>query len=107
MIAKQKLWHHRVGLVKTRPMMCFLFNPRPCAAFYSVESVNGGFRRTPSPSRSAPDGLRALREKNDRVALNEGKPMVPNFKVSGQPMTSELRSNTRSGRPDTTTFGMI
>ena len=42
MIAKQKLWHHRVGLVKTRPMMCFLFNPRPCAAFYSVESVRGG-----------------------------------------------------------------
>ena len=46
-------------------------------------------------------------EKNDeRVALNERKPMVSNFKVSGQPMTSEGGSNTRRGATDTTIFGM-
>ena len=27
-------------------------------------------------------------EKNARIALNERKPMVPNFRVSSQPMTS-------------------
>ena len=35
----------------------FTINLRPCAAFYSVERVGGGVRRT--PSRSAPDRLRA------------------------------------------------
>ena len=33
--------------------------------------------------------------------------MVPNFKVSGQPMTSQIRSNTRSGWHDTIVFGML
>ena len=63
MIAKQKLWYHRVGLVKMRPRTCFLFNPHPYAAFYSVERVGGGGVGSPSPSRSAPDGLRALQKK--------------------------------------------
>ena len=31
-----------------------------------------------------------LGEKNELVALNEKKPMIPKFKVSGQPMTSEV-----------------
>ena len=47
-----------------------MVNPRPCAAFYSVERVGGG-ASDPPPSRSAPDELRASRKKNERVALNE------------------------------------
>ena len=38
---------------------------------------------------------------------DERKPMVPNFKVSGQPMTSEVRSNTRRGPSEMTIFGML
>ena len=72
-------------------------NPYPeRAAFYSVERVGGG------GGPSDPPAVRPLRDfelrgKNERAALNERKPMVPKFKVSGQPMTSEVRSNTRSG----------
>ena len=36
-----------------------------------------------------------LREKNERVARNERKPMVSNFMILGQPVTSEVRSNTQ------------
>ena len=43
-----------------------------------------------------------FREKNERVGLHNRKPMVPNFKVSGQPMTSEVRSNTRRGPSEMT-----
>ena len=32
-----------------------------------------------------------LRRKNERVARNERKPMVSNFMVLGQPMTSEVK----------------
>ena len=32
--------------------------------------------------------------KNERVARNEKKPMVSNFMVLGQPVTSEVRLNT-------------
>ena len=79
------------------------FNPRPCAAFYSVERVGGG------GGSVGPPAVRPLmdlehRGKNERVALNERKPMVPDFKVSGQPMTSDVRSNTRSGPSDMTIF---
>ena len=80
------------------------FNPRPCAAFYSVERVGGGGGSVGPPSRSATDELRASRKKSERVALNERKPMVPKFKVSGQPMTSDVRLNTRSGPSDMTIF---
>ena len=58
------------------------------------------------PSRSASDGVRASRKKKRRVVFNERKPTAHNFKVSGQPMTSEVRSNTRMP-PDTTLFGML
>ena len=89
-----------------------MVNPRPCAAFYSVERVGGGRSTDPTPpfpSLSALDGLRASRKKNERVALNERKPMVPNFKVSGQSMTSEVtvRSNNRSVPPDTIILEML
>ena len=59
--------------------------------------VGGGVR---GPlSRSAPDGLRASqKKKNERVALNEKKPMVPNFKVSGQLMTTEVSQTPAAGR---------
>ena len=33
-----------------------------------------------------------LRGKKEHIALNERKPMVPNFKVSGQPMPSDVRT---------------
>ena len=36
-----------------------------------------------------------LRNKNQRVAYNETKPMIDKFKVLGQPMTSELRLMTQ------------
>ena len=36
-----------------------------------------------------------LRGKNERVARNERKPMVSNFMILGQPVTSEVRSNTQ------------
>ena len=73
--------------------------------FYGVERVGGGVVGPP-PSRSAPDRVRAS-GKNERVALNERKPKVPNFKVSDQPMTSEVRSNTRRGPPEMTIFAML
>ena len=75
---------------------------RPCAAFYSVERVGGSVG---PPSRSAPDGVRtSQKKKNERVARNARRPIVSNFKVSGQPMTSEV---TRSGPSDTTIFGIL
>ena len=36
-----------------------------------------------------------LRNKNQRVAYCETKPMIDKFKVLGQPMTSELRLMTQ------------
>ena len=45
-----------------------------------------------------------LRDQNERVGLYERKPMMPNFKASGQPITSKVRSNTRRGPP---IFGML
>ena len=71
---------------------------------YSV-NVKGGGRRT-LPRRSAPNGVRTLL-KNENVALNERKPMVPNFKVSGQPMTPVVRSNTLSEPLETTIFVIL
>ena len=53
---------------------------------------------------STPDRVRPSR-KNERVALNESKPMMHKFNVSDQPMTSEARSNTRSGPLETTISG--
>ena len=42
-----------------------------------------------------------LRNKNQRVAYGETKPMIDKFKVLGQPMTSELRLMTqKSGKWD-------
>ena len=35
-------------------------------------------------------------QKNDRVPFNEREPIVPIFKVSGQSITSAVRSNTRN-----------
>ena len=73
--------------------------------FYSVERVCGGRGGEesvePQAFGQAPDGVRAS-QKNERIALNENKSMVPNVKISGQPMTSEVRSNTRNGPLDMT-----
>ena len=65
-------------------------NPRPCAAFYSIQLAGG----SDPPSRSTPDGHRAS-QKNKRVARNERKPMVSNFMVLGHPVTSEVSLNTK------------
>ena len=37
-----------------------------------------------------------LRGKNERVARNDRQPMVSNFMVLGQSVTSEVRSNTQN-----------
>ena len=49
---------------KTRRGMQFFLNPRPWAAFYSVERVGGGGEGPSDPSRSAPDIVRASQKKN-------------------------------------------
>ena len=76
--------------------------------FSSFLGTGGGGIR---PPRVWPLIELELRGKNERVGLYERKTMVPNFKVSGQPTTSEVRSNARSGPPDTTIdttiFGML
>ena len=60
------------------------------------------------PPRVCPLIELELRDKNERVGLDERKPMVTNFnKVAGQPMTSEVRSNTHRGPPEMTIFGML
>ena len=82
-------------------------NPRPCAAFYSVERLGGGEGSVGPPAVRPLMEVELRGKKNERVALNERKPMVPNFKVSVQLMTSEVRSNTRSGPSDMTIFGML
>ena len=48
-----------------------------------------------------------LCDKDERVGLHERKRMVPNFKVSGQLMTSEVRSNTRRRPSEMPIFGML
>ena len=58
-----------------------------------------------APSRSAPDEASAS-QKNERVALDDRKSIIPNFTVLGQPVTSAVRSNpqnqywTLSNRPN-------
>ena len=74
------------------------FNPRPCAAFYCVERL--GERGPSEPPAVRPLMDLELCEKNERVVRSERKPIAHNFKVSGQLMTSEVRSNTRSGPSD-------
>ena len=78
-------------------------NPPTCAAFYSFERVRESV---------GPPAVRSLmelehRKKNESAALYERKPIVPNFKVSGQPMTSEVWSNTRGGPLETTIFVIL
>ena len=80
---------------KSRKLVIIYLNPRPCAAFYSIQVGGGGGESVGPPSRSAPDGPRALRKKNERVARNEKKPMVYNVMVLDQPVTPEVRSNTQ------------
>ena len=51
--------------------------PRPRADFYSVECVGGGGPSDPPAVRPLME--LDLREKNERVALNESKPMETIF----------------------------
>ena len=45
------------------------------------------------PRRFAPNGASASRKKNERVRRYETQRLVPDFKVLGQPVTSEVRSS--------------
>ena len=55
--------------------------------FFTASNVCVGGKGPSDPKPFGPDGGRAS-QKNDRVALNERKPIVPIFKVSdGKPMT--------------------
>ena len=61
-------------------------------------SAQGGGAVIRPPPRVWPLIELKLRGKNERVGLyEERKPMVPDFNVSGQPMTTEVRLNTRRG----------
>ena len=68
-----------------------------CTCFASVERVGGGGRL--DPPAVWPLIVLERRGKNQRVARHETKPMVPDFKVLGQPVTSEVRSNVQN-RPN-------
>ena len=74
-------------------------------AFFLGTGMGGGMIRP--PPRVWPLIKLELRGKNERVGIHERKPMVPNFNVLGQPMTSEVRSNTRRGPSEMTIFGML
>ena len=78
----------------------------PGTDYFASFLGTGGIDTTPPP-RVWPLIELELCEKNGRVGLYERKPMVPNFRVSGQPMTSEVRSNTRRGPSEMTIFGML
>ena len=68
-------------------------NPRPCAAFYSIQLVGEGGPLDPRAVR--PLMVLEFCGKNERVARNERKPVVSNFMALGQRVTSEVRSNTQ------------
>ena len=59
------------------------------------------------PPRVWPPIELELPGKNERIGLHERKPMVPKCKVSGQSLTSEVRTNTRRGPSEMTIFGML
>ena len=69
------------------------FNPRAGTGYFASFLGTGG-GGCYDPPRVWPLIELELRETNERAGLHERKPMVPNFKVTGQPMTSEVRSNT-------------
>ena len=81
-----------MNFVFTLTLKLHFFNPRPYAAFYSIQLLGGG---SVGPPVVRPLMILELRDKNERVARNEKKPMVSNFMVLGQPVTSEIRSNTQ------------
>ena len=66
-----------------------IFDSRPCAAVYSVSLVGGGEVGWNSPTVRPLMWLDS-REKNERVAINEGKPMIPQLVIS------EVRSYPRN-----------
>ena len=78
---------------------------RSCSAFCKVERVWEGPLEL--LSSSVLDGVRDLHTKNDRAALKERKAMIPNFKVSVRPMTSDVTSNNRSGPLETAVVGTL
>ena len=64
----------------------------------SSERIGGGVRWT-LPLAVSPLIELELRGKNDRVARDERKPIIPNFKVLGHRLTFQVRSLTqKSGK---------
>ena len=58
--------------------------------------THGGRSVLNPPYRSVPHWARASqKKKNERVARNERKPMMPNFKVQGHLLPSQVRSMTQ------------
>ena len=61
---------------------------------FAILHSTGGLELVRPPSRLAPEWVRAPIQ-NQRVACHEKKPLTPEFKVLGQPVTSEVRSMTQ------------
>ena len=61
---------------------------------FTASNLYGGSNGPLSPA-VRPLMVLGLRRKYERVARNERKPMVSNFMVLDQPVTSEVRSNTQ------------
>ena len=66
-------------------LVLFIFNPRRHWLFCVLRRHKGGGTRPPRVWLLIQV---ELRDKNERVARHERKPKMPNFKVSGQPVTS-------------------
>ena len=69
-------------------------NPRRHSPFHHPSRHRGGGGDA-TPLRDWLLSALELRFKNQRVACHETKPLTPEFKVLGQPVTSEVRSMTQ------------
>ena len=69
------------------------FNPRRTYWFSTYAPAEGGGGRVRPPLAVSPLVELARRGKNERVRRYETQRLVPDFKVLGQPVTSEVRSS--------------
>ena len=68
-------------------------NPRRTYWFSTYAPAEGGGAGTTPPLAVSPLVELARRGKNERVRRYETQRLVPDFKVLGQPVTSEVRSS--------------